>query len=210
MSQDEFQVGDDMRDEARTQRKAQIEAAAYTLLAEKGFQNMSMLAVAKAAKASNETLYRWYGDKTGLFQALIESNADRVADRLKEQLGGATDPSDALTELGPLLLGMLLSDRAVALNQAAASDATGALGKVLAEQGRGKVFPLIVSLFEHLCERRILVGDAGELASLYIDLLVGDLQIRRATGALDALPEDALVDRAHKAKARLIALTGVS
>lgn len=210
MSQDEFQVGDDMRDEARRQRKAQIEAAAYTLLAEKGFQNMSMLAVAKAAKASNETLYRWYGDKTGLFQALIESNADRVADRLKEQLGGATDPSDALTELGPLLLGMLLSDRAVALNQAAASDATGAVGKVLAEQGRGKVFPLIVSLFEHLRERRILAGDAGELASLYIDLLVGDLQIRRATGALDALPEDALVDRAHKAKARLIALTGVS
>ena len=210
MSQDEFQVGDDMRDEARTQRKAQIEAAAYTLLAEKGFQNMSMLAVAKAAKASNETLYRWYGDKTGLFQALIENNADRVADRLKEQLGGAIDPSDALTELGPLLLGMLLSDRAVALNQAAASDATGALGKVLAEQGRGKVFPLIVSLFEHLRERRILAGDAGELASLYIDLLVGDLQIRRATGALDALPEDALVDRAHKAKARLIALTGVS
>ena len=210
MSQDEFQVGDDMRDEARTQRKAQIEAAAYTLLAEKGFQNMSMLAVAKAAKASNETLYRWYGDKTGLFQALIESNADRVADRLKEQLSSATDPSDALTELGPLLLGMLLSDRAVALNQAAASDATGALGKVLAEQGRGKVFPLIVSLFEHLRERRILAGDAGELASLYIDLLVGDLQIRRATGALDALPEDALVDRAHKAKARLIALTGVS
>ncbi|WP_237352646.1 TetR family transcriptional regulator [Rhizobium leguminosarum] len=34
-----------------------------------------MLDIAKAAKASNETLYRWYGDKNGLFQTMVESNA---------------------------------------------------------------------------------------------------------------------------------------
>ena len=67
-----------MREDNKAQRREQIEMAAYALLAEKGFQNMSMLAVSKAAKASNETLYRWYGDKTGLFKALIATNAERL------------------------------------------------------------------------------------------------------------------------------------
>ncbi|WP_439124055.1 TetR/AcrR family transcriptional regulator [Marivita sp.] len=199
-----------MRDDAKAQRKAQIEAAAYDLLAEKGFQNMSMLAVAKAAKASNETLYRWYGDKVGLFQALIETNADRVADRLTDRLTDATDPKSALTDLGPNLLAMLLSDRAVALNQAAASDATGTLGKVLAEQGRGKVFPLIVDLFKRLTDNKVLTGHPVDLATLYVDLLVGDLQIRRATGALGPLTDSVMTDRAQKAEARLMTLAGVS
>ena len=67
-----------MRDEARTKRAEEIEAAAYRLLEERGYDGLSMQAVAKAAKASNETLYRWYGDKLGLFSALIAGNTATV------------------------------------------------------------------------------------------------------------------------------------
>ena len=52
-----------MRDDKKQQRRRQIEAAAYDLLVQYGYDGTSMLAVAKAAKASNETMYRWYGDK---------------------------------------------------------------------------------------------------------------------------------------------------
>ena len=100
-----------MREDNKAQRREQIEAAAYDLLAEKGFQNMSMLAVSKSAKASNETLYRWYGDKIGLFKALIATNAERVATRLREALETSTQLDQALTEIGPVLLSMLLGDR---------------------------------------------------------------------------------------------------
>ncbi|MCK0149365.1 TetR/AcrR family transcriptional regulator [Marivita sp. S6314] len=197
-----------MRDTARTARKAEIEAAAYRVLADKGFQNMSMLAVAKAAKASNETLYRWYGDKTGLFEALIISNAERVAVELQTYLDGAATPRAALSNLGPLLLEMLLSDRAIALNRAACADATGALGQVLAQEGRGRVFPLIVQLFELLQAHGVVRGTPNENARLYVDLLLGDLQIRRATGALEMLTKDAVTQRAKQAEARFLALVG--
>lgn len=197
-----------MRDEAKEARKAEIEAAAYRLLGEKGFQNMSMLAVAKAAKASNETLYRWYGDKAGLFRALIEANADRVAGQLAEQLDSASDPEAALRDLGPLLLGMLLGDRAVALNRAAAADASGALGEALAQEGRGRVLPLIVRLFGQLVARGDLSGDPAEIARLYVDLLVGDLQIRRVTGVMEAPTEVFCRERATLALERLVALVG--
>ena len=48
-------------------REEEIEAAAYRLLEERGFAGTGMQAIAQAAHASNETLYRWYGDKTGLY-----------------------------------------------------------------------------------------------------------------------------------------------
>ena len=57
-----------MKSETRTERQKQIESAAYLVLEKKGFSGASMLAIAKQAKASNETLYRWYKDKNGLVQ----------------------------------------------------------------------------------------------------------------------------------------------
>ena len=199
-----------MRDDAKAIRRAQIEAAAYDVLAEKGFQNMSMLSVAKAAKASNETLYRWYGDKIGLFRALIETNANSVADRIRACMQSQHDAKETIAILGPALLEMLLGDRAIALNRVAASDASGALGQVLAEAGRGRVFPLIVQVFDDLVGRGALEGDAPELARLYVDLLVGDLQIRRATGALGPLSKVEMAERARLAEARLFTLASPS
>ena len=199
-----------MREDNKAQRREQIEAAAYELLAEKGFQNMSMLAVSKAAKASNETLYRWYGDKIGLFKALIGTNAERVAERLREALETNAPLDQALMQTGPVLLSMLLSDRAIALNRAAAADASGVLGEALAQEGRGKVFPLIADLFGKLVKQGVLNGDPAEIAALYVDLLVGDLQIRRATGALGPLRDRVIADRAHRAQERLFRLVGVS
>lgn len=199
-----------MREDNKAQRREQIEAAAYDLLAIKGFQNMSMLAVSKSAKASNETLYRWYGDKIGLFKALIATNAERVATRLREALETSTQLDQALTEIGPVLLSMLLGDRAIALNRAAAADASGVLGEALAQEGRGKVFPLIADLFGRLVKQGLLKGDPAEIAALYVDLLVGDLQIRRVTGALGPLRDRVIEDRAHLAHERLFRLVGVS
>ena len=64
-----------MRDAARAERRAEIERAAYALLEENGYAGMSMLGVAKRARASNETLYRWYGNKQGLIKAMVARNA---------------------------------------------------------------------------------------------------------------------------------------
>jgi len=94
-----------------------------------------MLSVAKRAKASNETLYRWYGDKLGLFMSLIERNLSDVRAVLEPDSQCADDPLETLQILGPKLLELLLSPRAIALNRAAAADASGALGQALARGG---------------------------------------------------------------------------
>ncbi len=197
-----------MRAQAKEQREDQIAQAAYALMAEKGFQGLSMLAVSKRAKASNETLYRWYGDKLGLFQALISRNATQVAQALDDAMEQGANPRDVLRELGPTLLAMLLSPRAIALNRAAAADASNTLGQVLAKAGRGEVFPRISTLFQQLVETGTLTGPAETAAALWVDLLVGDWQIRCATGAIDPPTRLQQQARAQSAEALLFQLRG--
>lgn len=75
-----------MRDEIKMLRQESIERAAYAVLDAKGFVGTSMLAVAQAARASNETLYGWYGDKTGLFRALVRRNTAELKALLEEEI----------------------------------------------------------------------------------------------------------------------------
>lgn len=191
--------GQSMKAQARTEREAQIAEAAYTVLAEKGFSGMSMLAIAKAAKASNETLYRWYGDKTGLFRALITRNASDVSERLDEILLGGGAAEVALETMGAALLDMLLSDRAISLNRAAAADPGNSLGQVLAEAGRGAVFPRLVQLFVRLRAKGRVDLPAPEAAALWVDLLVGDWQVRMVTGAMPPPDAEARAARVQRA-----------
>ena len=51
-----------MRDDTKMKKQRQIEQAAYDLLEQQGYDGISMLKIARRAKASNETLYRCYGD----------------------------------------------------------------------------------------------------------------------------------------------------
>jgi AcrR family transcriptional regulator len=90
-----------MRDENRAARQEKIEEAAYAVLEAKGYAGTSMLAIARAARASNETLYNWYGDKTGLFKALVVRNAEEVRTLLQQGLDSEESPLDILRALGP-------------------------------------------------------------------------------------------------------------
>ena len=193
-----------MKDDRKSARKAQIEDAAYALIGEKGYVGTSMLNIAKRAKASNETLYNWYGDKLGLFTAMVDSNAQRVRSILKEALTQDDDPMDILNRFGPLLLEMLTGARAVALNQAAAADVTGQLGRALAKAGRNTVAPLIGEVLDRARRSGELRFDDLQTATeIYLGLLIGDLQLRCVTGQI-AEPDAAMrEERAHRASALL-------
>jgi hypothetical protein len=95
---------------------------------------------------------------------------------------------------------MVTGDRAVALNRAAAADATGTLGAALTAEGRGRVMPLIAAAVARLG----LPPDAA--APLFIDLLLGDIQIRRVT-AVAPLPDPGTGhQRAERATTLLVRL----
>lgn len=189
-----------MRDEKKRKRHQEISKAAYALLAQHGYGGTSMLTIAKAAGASNETLYRWYGDKQGLFAAMVRDNAAVVKAQLETTLRGDGDPFAALGQIGAKLLSLLTSERAITLNRAAAADSSGALGAAIAEAGRGTIAPLLERLFERMIHEGVLTADhPAEATEIYLGLLVGDLQIRRAIGQMEPLSESACAARSDKA-----------
>lgn len=193
-----------MREENRSRRQTEIEAAAYAVLEEKGYSGTSMLAIAKRARASNETLYNWYGDKQGLFRALVERNAEEVKRHLEEELQTDHGALSILATLGPKLLVLLTGDRAVALNRAAAADSSGELGETLSKAGREAVFPLLEAVFLRArYEGELAFEETGETVALFLDLLIGDQQIRRVIGRLPAPTMGACEARALRAVERL-------
>ncbi|UUX50552.1 TetR/AcrR family transcriptional regulator [Nisaea acidiphila] len=196
-----------MRTETRAERHREISRVAYDLLRAYGYNATSMLRIAKAAKASNQTMYRWYGDKRGLFQRMVEDNAGLIRDGLGKAMAETEDPLVALERLGPVLICVLLSERPILLNRAAASDCTGELGRVIAEGGRNKIVPLIEELVARAMRGGTLKFDsAAAAANWYVDLMIGDLQIRRVIDAIEAPTQKEVTARANSAFAAFLTL----
>lgn len=198
-----------MREEKRSIRQQQIEAAAYEVLEARGYGGTSMQGIAKQARASNETLYNWYGDKQGLFRALVTRNAEEVKAHLESELQSDNDALSILGTLGPKLLKLLTGDRAVALNRAAAADSSGELGATLSRAGRETVFPLLEQVLARARrEGQLHFERSEEAVGLYLDLLIGDQQIRRVIGRLPQPSEADLEERSRRALRYLRRLLG--
>lgn len=192
-------------------RRAEIEAAAYDLIREKGYKSTSMIDIARKAKASNETLYRWYGNKAGLAAALVEANARAVRLQLAHSIEDGTTPLEMLRLVAPELLRMVTGDRAVLLNRAAVVDLTetGTLAPLIAQHGRETIRPLIAELLTLAAgQGALVVDDMQAAAETWINLLIGDLQVRRVTGIVEPLDDQQITARAARAFTQFCTLYG--
>jgi AcrR family transcriptional regulator len=192
-------------------RRTEILEAVQGVLRARGFAGTSMLAVATAARASKETLYRLFGDRRGLFTALVRHNAGTVNAELVQALSSDRPPEEVLPQLGRGLAALLFGDRSVTINRAAIADASaaGELGEILAAAGRGTTGPLIIRYLEAQQARgRLEFPSIEEAFEVFLGLLLRDRQVRRL---LDVLPPptqaeiDELADRATVYFMRLFA-----
>ena len=177
-----------MKAASRNQRRDEIMDVAVEVLAERGYRDASMLEVARRASASKETLYAWFGDKRGLFEAIIRRNAQAVQTVLARHLEGHAPTERVLMDFGGALVELLLGDSAVAINRAAISEARSdpALAQTLASAGREATLPAFIQFLELRRERGSLrIESPAEAAEDFLGLLLGDTQIRRL---LDLLP----------------------
>lgn len=201
-----------MKATSRERRRNQILDIAAEVLAERGYRDTSMLEVARRASASKETLYAWFGDKEGLFEAIIHRNAESVRVVLDGHLGGGAPVSQVLTEFGQALAGLLLGENAAAVNRAAISEAysSPSLARSLNELGREATLPTFIRYLEKCSEQnKLRIENPEEAAETFIGLLLGDAQVRRLLGVVDA-PEIAEIEiRSRRAAQRFIRLFSV-
>lgn len=81
---------------ARESKREAILAGALDVFARAGFVGADMDTIAAAAGASTRTIYKHFGDKAGLFKAVVEASTGRVADAqvalIERLLAGSTAP----------------------------------------------------------------------------------------------------------------------
>ncbi|HEX4833555.1 MAG TPA: TetR/AcrR family transcriptional regulator [Trebonia sp.] len=180
----------------RQAREAQILGIALGVFLRSGFDNSTIDELAAAAKVTKRTLYAYFGDKAGLFAAMVTDLATGVS------LDAASDHG-TLTALAANIVYRVHSDELVGLHRL-----------VIAEAGRFPELALILHsrgdarhmarLAEHI---RAEAGPArAALAEPLFSLLLGEAHRRRLLGLAPAptRPEA----RAYAAGA--IALLGLS
>lgn len=127
---------------------------------------------------------------------MVEENARTTRARLEAALAPGGDPLECLRRAAPILLG----ERAISLNRAAAAGETGELGRALAASGREAVVPLLGALLAGAMEAGVIRAPSPQQAAeWYVALLVGDLQVRRVNRVLAEPSADEIAARTDAA-----------
>lgn len=194
----------------REHRETAVLEAAFDVLVERGYAKATMAAIARRAGASKETLYAWFGDKEGLFAALIRRQADATNAGVQAALEGDDDLRTTLEGFAINMLRLLLGPRALAINRAAISELPGAppLADVLLREGRLRTGALVERYLARQADRGVLdLDDPAAAFRLLYGLVVQDLQIRALLGEPPP-SEPRLRSHARVTVDRFLALTG--
>ncbi len=143
-----------------------------------GYRRFSMNAVATSARASKETLYRHFGDKTGLLHAALVRMAVLIDPLLHVGLDSATTREDRLRQLGRNYLHGCYLPEALALQRIAYADGEHGLGPLFAEEITERAIAVVEAEFEALgCD------DPRRDAEVYLGMIQGKLHERIMLGA---------------------------
>jgi AcrR family transcriptional regulator len=160
-----------------------------------GYRRFSMNAVATSAKASKETLYRHFGDKTGLLHASLERIAALIDPLLHVGLESATTRDDRLRQLGRNYLHGCYLPESLALQRIAYADGEHGLGPLFAEEITERAIIVVEEEFESLGS-----AEPRRDAEVFLGMIQGKLHERIMLGAeiddlerqLEAQVDDAL------------------
>jgi AcrR family transcriptional regulator len=156
----------------RHRRETDILTAALGVFLRSGYGASTVDELAAAAQVTKRTLYAYYGDKAGLFAAMVRDLAAAVS------LDAASD-RDTLETLAARIVARVHSDELVGLHQLVIAESTRfpELAVILHSSGDARH---IARLAEHLRAER---GPAAEpLAEPLFSLLLGEGHRRRLLG----------------------------
>jgi TetR/AcrR family transcriptional regulator, mexJK operon transcriptional repressor len=161
-------------------RRKGILAAAHDVFLERGYVGATIDAVVERAGGSKATVYAMFGNKEGLFAALIAELAETFAEATR-QLGPGSSVAESLRSLGRTYLELVLSEERLAMLRLVAGESgrLPQLGDVFYRLGPRCALTLFTELFRDWMGRGLVAGKSAEsLASHFLGALRGDLFLR--------------------------------
>ena len=148
--------------------RALLDAAA-ALFVEKGFALTSLSDILRQAGGSRTTLYEHFGDKEGLFRAVMERHCDRVLE-------------ENLFRVGLHIAGTLTMPETAAILRILVSEGGRIpdIARAFFQVGPEKTVRWLADGFRDLAEAgRLRIDDPEAAAHAFIGMMVGDLLTRR-------------------------------
>jgi AcrR family transcriptional regulator len=189
-------------------REEEILRAAFSEFTEKGFHGATMLAVAGRARASKATLYGRFGNKEGLFQALLAWGCRQMLVDLRSIIEDEDrDPREALADCAVMLLISMSSPGALALLRIAIAEGTRQpeVGRIFSRLTRDPIADLMRKLVERMLRKGLIVAnEPAEFGRSFIGILRGDLFFQALLGTVPPPAPEDLERLARQAVARLL------
>ncbi len=166
----------------RARRQAILEAAEH-LFIEKGFEKTTLTDIINRSGGSRATLYEHFGDKEGLFRAMMEENCTRTLDGISAaHADELASPEEALTKFALLFVHSLHDERAMSIVRVLVSE--GGRISDIAESfiriGPETAVARVAEYLKRLGEAGALrIEDADAAARAFIGMVTGDLLINR-------------------------------
>jgi AcrR family transcriptional regulator len=166
-------------------RRAQVLDAATRVFVENGYGAATIDLVASRAGASKATIYSFFGDKAGLFAAIIQERAERILAELPHAGSDHLDVRTTLTEIGRRYLEVALSPDAIGLYRLILAEGVRfpelavAFYRIGPDRVSGRVASLLRAWRRH---KRIMVDDAELAAVQFLDAVRGELHLRTVAG----------------------------
>jgi AcrR family transcriptional regulator len=182
---------------AKATRRREILAAAFAEFSSHGYAGASMVAIARRARASKETLYAWFSDKETLFATVLTDRMEAMSSHVSAAVSGDPPPEDLLPVVAENVLRLMitLAPLTHGIQAGAGEKALRLLGKsVIAERSRFVDYLL-------RCRARGQVAfddDPFELVSTFVAMAVGEWSLRLATGITARLTDKMIAEHARR------------
>lgn len=188
---------------ARAERKLeQVIDGARTVIVAKGFEGASVDDIAREAGISKATMYRYFPDKSSLFQAVMSRECQRQAGAVAE-IGDCCGPIEAiLHDFARAHLAFILSDFAIDAFRTTVAESARfpALARDFYERRISKTREALLPLMRSAAERGTLALDDPEQAAVrFLALCKADLFFSRLFGVRDAYTAEEIDTHARDA-----------
>jgi AcrR family transcriptional regulator len=172
-------------------REALLRAAAEVFF-EQGYAATSIDAIIERAGGSKRNIYNEFGNKQGLFSAIVKQNADRALSTLVIEQMEDRDLQATLTAFGRHLMDVYMSPTLIGIYRIAVTEANRFpdLVKSFYEQGPGRATSRLAEVLEAANKRgEIRTDDCLRAAGHFVGMIRDNLHLQVVLG-LRTAPSD--------------------
>lgn len=178
-----------------------IAEASIAQFVEHGYRGASLDDIAGLAGVAKGTIYNIYGDKEGLFRAIIGEaidTAERFSVEVAANLGGTDDVENELIAAAQQLSRAVLGGRIVPLRRLLISEATRfpEFARDYYERAPGRVMATLAGGLRRFDERGLLGIDDAQMAAEQLAFLVLGASLDRALFEAESQPPEVVEARA--------------